>query len=292
MACIEARGLRKAYGTTVALDGIDLRVEEGRILGPHRPQRRGQDHGAERHPRPDSYRGRTEGARPRSLDPARPADARRLLHRRRGGAAALDAGLAGAGLCRRRASALRPRQGRGLPGQDHDQADAAGSGELSKGMVTQLHLALVMAIDAKLLVLDEPTLGLDLLYRKQFYDSLLNDYFDKQPDDRGHHPPGGGDPAHPHRPDVHRPRPDRAGLQHGGFRGALRRGDGAPRAARRRAGAEADPRAPGVRPQHHAVRRRRPRAARRARRGAHPQHRRPVRRRDRRPSAEARGVAA
>ena len=51
--------------------------------------------------------------------------------------------------------------------------------ELSKGMVAQLHLALVMAIDAKLLVLDEPTLGLDILYRKQFYDSLLNDYFDK-----------------------------------------------------------------------------------------------------------------
>jgi ABC-2 type transport system ATP-binding protein len=51
--------------------------------------------------------------------------------------------------------------------------------ELSKGMVTQLHLSLVMAIDARLLVLDEPTLGLDVLYRKQFYDSLLNDYFDR-----------------------------------------------------------------------------------------------------------------
>ena len=51
--------------------------------------------------------------------------------------------------------------------------------QLSKGMVTQLHLALVMAIDAKLLVLDEPTLGLDILYRKQFYDALLNDYFDR-----------------------------------------------------------------------------------------------------------------
>src|SRR5713226_2664690 len=50
--------------------------------------------------------------------------------------------------------------------------------ELSKGMMAQLHLALVMAIDARLLVLDEPTLGLDILYRKQFYDSLLNDYFD------------------------------------------------------------------------------------------------------------------
>src|SRR5947207_5420421 len=51
--------------------------------------------------------------------------------------------------------------------------------QLSKWMVAQLHLALVMAIDAKLLVLDEPTLGLDILYRKQFYDSLLNDYFDR-----------------------------------------------------------------------------------------------------------------
>ena len=53
-------------------------------------------------------------------------------------------------------------------------------GELSKGMVTQLHLALVMSIDAKLLVLDEPTLGLDILYRKEFYTSLLNDYFDEK----------------------------------------------------------------------------------------------------------------
>jgi ABC-2 type transport system ATP-binding protein len=52
--------------------------------------------------------------------------------------------------------------------------------ELSKGMVTQLHLALVMAIDAKLLVLDEPTLGLDILMRKQFYETLINEYFDEQ----------------------------------------------------------------------------------------------------------------
>lgn len=51
-------------------------------------------------------------------------------------------------------------------------------GELSKGMVTQLHLALVMAIDVQLLVLDEPTLGLDIIYRKEFYDRLLNDYYD------------------------------------------------------------------------------------------------------------------
>ena len=52
--------------------------------------------------------------------------------------------------------------------------------EMSKGMIVQLHLALVMAIDAKLLVLDEPTLGLDILYRKQFYQNLLEDYFDEE----------------------------------------------------------------------------------------------------------------
>ena len=52
--------------------------------------------------------------------------------------------------------------------------------QLSKGMVAQLHLALVMAIDVRLLVLDEPTLGLDILYRKKFYSNLLNDYFDEQ----------------------------------------------------------------------------------------------------------------
>jgi len=52
--------------------------------------------------------------------------------------------------------------------------------QLSKGMVVQLHLSIVMAIDAKLLVLDEPTLGLDILYRKQFYTNLLNDYFDEE----------------------------------------------------------------------------------------------------------------
>lgn len=51
--------------------------------------------------------------------------------------------------------------------------------ELSKGMIVQLHLALVMAIDARLLVLDEPTLGLDILYRKTFYENLLNGYFDE-----------------------------------------------------------------------------------------------------------------
>ena len=65
--------------------------------------------------------------------------------------------------------------------------------EMSKGMIVQLHLALVMAIDAKLLVLDEPTLGLDILYRKQFYQSLLEDYFDEDKTIIDHHPPGRGE---------------------------------------------------------------------------------------------------
>ena len=62
----------------------------------------------------------------------------------------------------------------------HASARRSRIGELSKGMITQLHLALILAIDARLLVLDEPTLGLDLIYRRQFYDTLLNDYFDHE----------------------------------------------------------------------------------------------------------------
>ena len=126
--------------------------------------------------------------------------------------------------------------------------------ELSKGMVTQLHLALVMAIDARLLVLDEPTLGLDILYRKQFYDSLLNDYFDHnrtivvtthQVEEIQHV-----------LTDVMFINRGRIVFesQHGGDRVALSRSDGASGPARRRAGAQADPRAPGARPQHPAVR--------------------------------------
>jgi ABC-2 type transport system ATP-binding protein len=61
-----------------------------------------------------------------------------------------------------------------------DIARRARIGELSKGMITRLHLALILAIDARLLVLDEPTLGLDLIYRREFYDTLLSDYLDKE----------------------------------------------------------------------------------------------------------------
>jgi ABC-2 type transport system ATP-binding protein len=110
---------------------------------------------------------------------------------------------------------------------------------MSKGMIVQLHLAIVMAIDAKLLVLDEPTLGLDILYRKQFYQNLLEDYFRRGQDDRGHHPPGRGDRAHPHRPDVHQGRKDRAVGHDGRGQRTLHRGDGRGRPDRSRARAQA-----------------------------------------------------
>jgi len=92
--------------------------------------------------------------------------------------ATLVPGFAGAGLRDRRASAIRPREGEGFLEKTAVRRSSKVR-ELSKGMVAQLHLALVMAIDAPLLVLDEPTLGLDISYRKQFYDSLLSDYLDR-----------------------------------------------------------------------------------------------------------------
>ncbi|MEI9963693.1 MAG: ATP-binding cassette domain-containing protein [Caulobacteraceae bacterium] len=142
-------------------------------------------------------------------------------------------------------------------------------GQLSKGMVTQLHLALVMAIDARLLVLDEPTPGprpaLPQAVLRQPAERLLR----PQPHHRGDHPPGRGGAAHPHRPRLHPVRPHRPELQHGGVRAALPRGDGRAREPRRRAGLGPHQRAPGVRPQHPPLRQRPTRAARHARGRVH-----------------------
>lgn len=178
MACIEARGLRKAFGTTIALDGVDLRVEEGRILGLIGPNGAGKTTALNAILGLIPYEGELKvlGRDPWSAreelmrDVSFIADVA-VLPRWIRVSQALDY-VAG----------VHPR---------FDRAKAEGFlaktsirstskvRELSKGMVTQLHLALVMAIDAKLLVLDEPTLGLDILFRKQFYDSVLNDYFDR-----------------------------------------------------------------------------------------------------------------
>jgi ABC-2 type transport system ATP-binding protein len=178
MACIEARGLRKAFGTTIALDYVNLRVEEGRILGLIGPNGAGKTTALNAILGLTPYQGEL---RVLGRDPWTERD--QLMR----------------DVCFISDVAVLPRWARvsqlldyvaGVhPRFDRAKAEAFLSKtdirsasrvrELSKGMVTQLHLALVMAIDARLLVLDEPTLGLDILYRKQFYDSLLNDYFDR-----------------------------------------------------------------------------------------------------------------
>ena len=178
MASIEARGLRKAFGKTVALDGINLRVEEGRILGLIGPNGAGKTTALNAILGLTSYEGELHVL---GRDPWKERD--QLMR----------------DVCFIADVAVLPRWIRVWQVLDYlagvhprfDRAKAEGFlakttikreskvRELSKGMVTQLHLALVMAIDARLLVLDEPTLGLDILYRKQFYDSLLNDYFDR-----------------------------------------------------------------------------------------------------------------
>ncbi len=178
MACIEARDLRKAFGTTIALDGVNLRVEEGRIVGLIGPNGAGKTTALNAILGLIPYEGelRVLGRDPwkeRDLlvrDVCFIADVA-ILPRWLRVSQALDyvAGVHSR-FSRAKAEAFLTKTS---IRQSHRVR------ELSKGMVTQLHLALVMAIDAKLLVLDEPTLGLDILYRKQFYDSLLNDYYDR-----------------------------------------------------------------------------------------------------------------
>ena len=178
MACLEARGLRKAFGATVALDGVDLCIEEGRIFGLIGPNGAGKTTALNAFVGLTPYQGELKVV---GRDPWNERD--RLMR----------------DVCFIADVAVLPRWIRVSQALDYvagvhprfDRAKAEGFlrktaiertrkvRELSKGMVAQLHLALVMAIDAKLLVLDEPTLGLDILYRKQFYDSLLNDYFDR-----------------------------------------------------------------------------------------------------------------
>src|SRR5579863_6162744 len=178
MACIEARGLRKAFGTTVALDGIDLRIDEGRILGLIGPN------GAGKTTALNAILGLTPYQGELRVLGRDPWTERELLMRD----VSFISDVAVMPHWMRVSQALDYVAGV-HPHFDRSKAEAflakttikrhSKVRELSKGMVTQLHLALVMAIDARLLVLDEPTLGLDILYRKQFYDSLLNDYFDR-----------------------------------------------------------------------------------------------------------------
>ncbi|MGZ4836278.1 MAG: ABC transporter ATP-binding protein [Terriglobales bacterium] len=178
MVCIEARGLRKTFGTTLALDGIDLRVEEGRILGLIGPNGAGKTTALNAILGLITYQGELKvlGRNPWTARDQLMRDVCfisdvAVLPRWISVSQALDY-----------VASVHPRFDRGKAAGFLDRTDIRRGSrvrELSKGMVTQLHLALVMAIDARLLVLDEPTLGLDILFRKQFYDSLLHDYFDR-----------------------------------------------------------------------------------------------------------------
>jgi ABC-2 type transport system ATP-binding protein len=178
MSCIEAHGLYKSYGTTVALDGIDFSVEPGRILGLIGPNGAGKSTALNAILGLTPFEGTLKvlGRNPWSernqlmQDVSFIADVA-VLPRWMRVSQAVDY-VAG----------VHPRFDRAKAETFLSRTSLKHTSrvrELSKGMVTQLHLALVMAIDARLLVLDEPTLGLDLLFRKQFYDSLLNDYFDR-----------------------------------------------------------------------------------------------------------------
>ena len=178
-ACIEARGLRKVYGATVALDGVDLRVEEGRILGLIGPNGAGKTTALNAILGLTPYEGEL---RVLGLDPWKVRD--QLM---RDVCFISDVAVLPRWIRVEQALAyvegVHPRFDRAKAEKFLEKTTIRGKSrvkELSKGMVAQLHLALVMAIDAKLLVLDEPTLGLDIVYRKQFYDALLNDYFDGQ----------------------------------------------------------------------------------------------------------------
>jgi ABC-2 type transport system ATP-binding protein len=176
---IEARGLSKNYGSTQALRAVDLNIQPGRIVGLIGPNGSGKTTAIKSILGLSSFEGSLKVL---GLDPRTQRD--ELMN----------------DVCFIADVAVLPRwlkvsQAVEFVAGVHPRFDRARAEEflartdikkdsrvrqLSKGMVTQLHLALILAIDAKLLVLDEPTLGLDLLFRRSFYDNLLNDYFNKE----------------------------------------------------------------------------------------------------------------
>ncbi|HUQ11575.1 MAG TPA: ABC transporter ATP-binding protein [Steroidobacteraceae bacterium] len=178
-AVIEARGLAKSYGSTRALAGVDLNVQAGRVVGLIGPNGSGKTTAIKSILGLSSFEGSLKVL---GLDPRTQRD--ELMKE----------------VCFIADVAVLPRwmkvsQAVEFVAGVHPRFDRARAEEflaktdikkdsrvrqLSKGMVTQLHLALILAIDAKLLVLDEPTLGLDLLFRRSFYDNLLNDYMNKE----------------------------------------------------------------------------------------------------------------
>jgi ABC-2 type transport system ATP-binding protein len=177
-AVISARGLTKRYGNTVAVDNVSFEIPAGRIIGLIGPNGSGKTSTLKAALGLIPFEGELKVL---GLDPRTQRD--QLMEQ----------------VCFIADVAVLPRWIRVSEAVDfvagiHPKFDRAKAEryiahtklkpsmkvkEMSKGMIVQLHLALVMAIDAKLLVLDEPTLGLDILYRKQFYQNLLEDYFDE-----------------------------------------------------------------------------------------------------------------
>jgi ABC-2 type transport system ATP-binding protein len=178
-AIIEARGLVKRYGETTAIRGVNVNVQPGRIVGLIGPNGAGKTSLIKAVLGLTSFDGELKvlGKDPRiernelMKEVCFIADVA-VLPRWMQVSQALDF-----------VAAVHPRFDRKRAEEFLARTDIRSDRkvrQLSKGMVTQLHLALILAIDARLLVLDEPTLGLDLLFRRSFYDSLLNDYFDKE----------------------------------------------------------------------------------------------------------------
>ena len=178
-AIIEARGLTKRYGSTPVVRSVDLNVEAGRIVGLIGPNGAGKTTVIKSILGLTSFDGELKVL---GLDPRTQRDDLMkevcfiadvaVLPKWLKVSQAVDF-VAGVHprFDRKRAEDFLART---------DIKKESRVRQLSKGMVTQLHLALILAIDAKLLVLDEPTLGLDLLFRRSFYDNLLNDYFNKE----------------------------------------------------------------------------------------------------------------
>jgi len=179
MSVVQARGLSKRYGSTVALDNVDLDIQPGRIVGLVGPNGAGKTTALKAILGLAEFDGQLSvmGLDPRThrtelmQQVSFIADVAVLPRWLRVGDAVDFVGGVHPRFAREKCMAFLART-KIQPTQRVR--------ELSKGMIVQLHLALIMAIDAKLLILDEPTLGLDILYRKEFYNTLLGDYFDEQ----------------------------------------------------------------------------------------------------------------
>src|SRR5580692_5610951 len=176
---IEARGLKKSYRQTHALEDVSFTVEPGRIVGLIGPNGAGKTTALKAILGLTSFEGelRVLGLDPRSRRDELMRNVSFIAD------VAVLPGWLRVGQALELVAGVHPRFNRARAEHFLRRTDIRMRSrvrELSKGMVTQLHLALILAIDARLLVLDEPTLGLDLLYRRQFYDTLLNDYFNKE----------------------------------------------------------------------------------------------------------------